>query len=318
MRPLIVGCGYVGWPVVRILVQYGEIPLVITRSVEKADRLRRAGAEARVLDIATESPSRAEHLDGLIMMLGDDRRTGDRPSDLRRQALQHVLQCLGTDVRRVIYVSTTGVYGERNGWVDEETVPRPTRRSAHAHWLAESWLMTGPWRAVTTRLRLGGLYGPGRLPEVDRLRRGEPLHRDPTHRLHLIHVEDAARIIVEQWRRGEEPEDSIAESPSSRERWAAGGKRDAPAARRAVLNVVDGCPVSRADFYEEAARLAGWPPPRFGPSRAGISSPPSHDLRPAPPHRVIRSRWFETDIAPYLKFPDYRAGLRTVIERGES
>lgn len=63
--------------------------------------------------------------------------------------------------RPVIYLSTTGVYGDRAGaWIDETSAPTPTSARGERRLLAEQ-----QWRAVTEHLaivRLPGIYGPGR------------------------------------------------------------------------------------------------------------------------------------------------------------
>src|SRR5690606_16214094 len=91
-------------------------------------------------------------------------------------------------------------------------------------------------------LRLAGIYGPGRVPYLDKLRANEPIAAPSEGWLNLIHVDDAARIIVavDRW---------LAERESS----------DGPH----VFCVSDGSPVARGEYYAEAARLIGAPPPRF-------------------------------------------------------
>ena len=82
-------------------------------------------------------------------------------------------------------------------------------------------------------LRLGGLYGPGRVPYLDQLRAGESIPAPSVGWLNLIHVDDAATIVVavDQW---------LASRESS----------DAPH----VFCVSDGAPVQRRDYYGEVAR----------------------------------------------------------------
>ena len=77
---------------------------------------------------------------------------------------------------RVIYISTTGVYGPAGGeWVDEQTLPAPERDGGKASLAAEQVLAAHPIGKRSIILRLAGIYGPDRIPYIDKLRAGEPL-----------------------------------------------------------------------------------------------------------------------------------------------
>ena len=281
MRAGIIGCGYLGWRIARKLLSSREIPLVVTRSTEKAATLRAAGIDVALGDVGRGPVEALGSVDGLIIALGFDRTAREGPAELRLRVLEHLAASLPR-ARRVIYVSTTGVYGAASGRLDERSEARPVRAGAVAHWEAEERLRTGPWQGVTTCLRLGGLYGPGRLPEAARLRAAEPIERDGDHWLNLIHVDDAARVVSAQW--------------------------DA-APERACLVVTDGGAVMRKVFYGEMARVHGWPAPRFAPQ---LDAARRADT---PARRTVRSRWFAQDVAPHIEFADYREGLRDIARR---
>ena len=97
---------------------------------------------------------------------------------------------------RVIYISSTGVYGQTDGtWVDESTECRPTRAGGQACLAAEQLLLQSAWAARTLILRLAGIYGPQRLPRLRQLQSGESLDTAPLGLLNLIHVDDAAQVV---------------------------------------------------------------------------------------------------------------------------
>jgi nucleoside-diphosphate-sugar epimerase len=136
---------------------------------------------------------------------------------------------------------------------------------------------------------MAGLYGPGRVPHLDKLRAGLPLPVPSDGWLNLIHIDDAARIVVaaEAWRAEREP----ADGPH-------------------IFCVADGAPVRRADYYSEAARVLGAPPPQF-------TTPPSDS--PAGPgaaanRRIATTRCEEAGVA---RLSSYREGLAGIVACGE-
>lgn len=103
--------------------------------------------------------------------------------------------------RRLVYLSTTGVYGNRDGaWVSETDAPRPLTERAIRRVAAERLLRQANRQAAsrlsTLVLRVPGIYGEDRLP-VDRLRNLIPalLPEDDVITNH-IHADDLARIAA--------------------------------------------------------------------------------------------------------------------------
>lgn len=153
--------------------------------------------------------------------------------------LAALLASLEPTPHRLVYLSTSGVYGDRQGAiVDESVAVRPetarARRRIAAEQLLTDWC--GKHGTELYILRVPAIYGPGRLG-LDRLRAGEPVLRDadsgPGNR---IHVEDLATCCL-----------------------AAMQTSTAPAG---IYNVSDGDDRSSGAFSRAVARLAGLPPPR--------------------------------------------------------
>jgi nucleoside-diphosphate-sugar epimerase len=158
----------------------------------------------------------------------------DQPGDPR---LGRFLAMLQHEPDRIVYLSTTGVYGNRDGnRVDESSDPRPEsarteRRLAAERMLAE-WCTGRQTTAVV--LRVPGIYGPGRLG-TDRVRAGMPvLEEKAANPGNRIHVDDLATCCI------------AALSP---------GVPDG------IYNVGDGDHRSGTWFTNEVARQAGLPPP---------------------------------------------------------
>ena len=158
----------------------------------------------------------------------------DQPGDPR---LARFLALLPHSPARVVYLSTTGVYGNRDGErVDETSKPRPESARAERRLAAEQMLAewcTGRDTTVVV-LRVPGIYGPGRLG-TERIRAGTPVIEEkdanPGNR---IHVDDLATCCI------------AALSP------------DVP---DGIYNVGDGDHRSGTWFTSEVARQAGLPPP---------------------------------------------------------
>ena len=189
---------------------------------------------------------------------------------------------LPTTCPRFIYVSSTGVYGQSSGeWVDEASECRPQREGGRACLEAEQLLRSDPvWGSRAIILRLAGIYGPGRIPKLKSIRAGEPLKVDGDGFINLIHVEDAADIVLLAEHKAQPPREFI---------------------------VSDGCPVRRADFYGELARLIGCDPPRFGP--AGDKAPPS---RRGAGDKRVRNERLVSELGATFNYPSYREGLAAI------
>jgi nucleoside-diphosphate-sugar epimerase len=286
MTKLIFGCGYLGERVARRWRDAGDDVLIVTRSRERADAFERDGYGAIVADV-----TQRQTLDGLpaagtvLFAVGFDRSAGGSIEEVYAGGMKNVLAALTSDVGRFIYISTTGVYGNAGGeWVDEDTPPDPRRDGGRASLAAEHALAESPFAARGIALRLAGIYGPGRIPFLDKLRAGEPIPAVSTGFINLIHVEDAATVAV-----------------------AASDH----ALKRPVYCVSDGHPVERGEYYREVARLIGAAPPTF--VTPDLNSPRA--ARAEADRRVKNARML-ADLGVTLQYPDYRAGLAAILANG--
>lgn len=272
----------------------GDRVIVVTRSLERARQLAAEGLIAIVADIAraeTLAPlsdlADDDAVDTLLFAVGFDRRQGGSQTirEVYEGGLQNVLSRMAPDSGRVIYISTTGVYGNAGGArVDESTRPDPQRDGGRASLAAEEVLVRHPLGRNAVILRLAGLYGPGRIPYLEALRRGEPLAAPSRGTLNLIHVEDAAATVL-----------SAQALPSF---------TDGPR----IYCVSDGNPVERGEFYREIARRIGSPEPTFVPPEAGSSR-----AARAQTDRRIDNRRMREALQVSFTYPDYRAGLNSIL-----
>ncbi|MDY6979890.1 MAG: SDR family oxidoreductase [Pseudomonadota bacterium] len=197
----IIGCGDVGTRVAR-LWQAAGVP--VTGLARHGERLTAAGITAYPADL--DEPTSLTDLpvdQALVYYFAPPPRQGQ--SDPR---MTHFLQALdqhGSRPARIVYISTSGVYGDRQGAiVTEHTDPNPQVDRARRRYAAEQSLREwGRQHSVPVIvLRVGGIYGPGRLP-IKRIREQIPMiHETLAPQTNRIHVADLASICVAAAQRG--------------------------------------------------------------------------------------------------------------------
>jgi nucleoside-diphosphate-sugar epimerase len=288
-RRLIFGCGYLGNRVAKLWRTGGDEVTAVTRSPIRAEELRAEGFKAIVADVTLPQTLKTlPAANSLLFAVGFDRGSGAGIHAVYAEGLKNVLAAFSESVSRVTYVSTTGVYGSAGGeWVDEAIPPDPQREGGKASLAAEDVLRSHPLAGRSAILRLAGIYGPGRIPYLDKLRAGEPIAAPSAGWLNLIHVEDAARIVV------------------AADAWlAARQAADGPH----MFNVSDGTPVIRGNYYAEVARLIGVPPPTF--AEPPVDSPAA--LRAGASRRISNDKLLR-ELRVRLAYPSYREGLATIL-----
>ena len=199
LRLLIVGCGDVGMRVLRALDRRWRV-FALTTARERAPELRAVGAVPLLGDL--DQPATLGRLAGLadvVLHLAPPPATGR--DDPRTAALLRALMRAGR-VRRLVYVSTTGVYGDCGGaWVDESRPPRPATDRARRRVDAEArvrWYARAGGSRVAI-LRAPGIYAFDRADgdPRERVRRRTPALA-AEHDVHTnhIHADDLARACV--------------------------------------------------------------------------------------------------------------------------
>lgn len=239
----IVGCGWVGLPVGRVLAQEGHAVRGSTTRNERYDMLASAGIEPFVTTLAPDpTPAVPELFDSEVLLctLPPGRSNADdTPYPDQIAALMAQAQAQG--VQRVIYTSSTGVYPPTDGPVAEDAVdphiPRtarpPARDTGDAVRAAEQIVVTAyPSRSVI--LRLGGLFGPDRHP--GRFIAGRTDVARPEGPVNMVHQDDVVGVIQ-----------AVIDHKSL----------------HGVFNVVAPEHPTRRAFYEAAARDYGGDAPTF-------------------------------------------------------
>ena len=275
------GHGYSARALARLLLPQGWRIIGTTRSTEKADALRAEGAVPLIWpgDDPTEALQDATHLLTSV--------APDAEGDPVLNALSGQIAA-ASPFEWTGYLSTTGVYGDhRGGWVDETTPLNPsTKRGQHRVMAEAAWQMLAKKQPLNLHIfRLAGIYGPGRGPFA-KVRNGTARRIiKPGQVFSRIHVEDIAQVL------------------------AASIARPDPGA---IYNLCDDDPAPPQDVIEHAARLLGLPiPPAIDWDGADMS-PMARSFYAE--SKKVRNDRIKADLGVTLKYPDYRSGLRALLD----
>lgn len=291
-RVLIVGCGDIGRRVARLDRERGASVGALSRSVEKDLELIGLG----VLPVGGDL-DRAETLQELpvggatVFYFAPPPGGGDR--DPRMRAFCAALAG-GEAPARVVYISTSGVYGDCGGAVvTEETAPNPQTARARRRLDAETALRAwGAARKVPVIiLRVTGIYGPGRLP-VERIRSGQPVLRpEEAPYTNRIHAEDLARVCLAAAERGRDGE---------------------------VFNVSDGHAGTMTEYFDAVADACGLPrPPRVSMAEAREVMTPLMLSYIGESRRMDNARMLE-GLGVRLLYPDLPSGIAASLEESRT
>ena len=278
---LIFGCGYSAQAFVRRLGRGWQVTGT-TRDPDKIVRLKDQGIDARLWPGGDLRPA-LDDATHLLLSIAPD-TDGDPVvaayGDTVAKAAPHL--------RWVGYLSTTGVYGDHDGgWIDEMTPLEPTTRRGKVRLMAER-----QWQAIAGAsglplhiFRLAGIYGPGRGP-FEKVRNGTARRIIKENQyFSRIHVDDIASVL------------------------AASVARPDPGA---IYNVADDDPSPPEDVLSEAARLLGLPEPPEVRFEEAEMTPMARSFY-AESKRVRNDR-IKRDLGVTLRYPDYRTGLRALMD----
>jgi len=279
------GHGYSAAALARRLIPAGWRVLGTTRSAEKMEAIAATGVEPLLWPLQNA----ASALDAATHIL-----TSAAPDAAGDPVLAHYRDLIAARAGRfewVGYLSTTGVYGDRQGgWVTEDDPLTPATRRGAMRVAAEA-----NWRALQQTaglplhiFRLAGIYGPGRGPFA-KVRAGTARRIVKEGQVFSrIHVEDIASVL----------EASIA--------------RPHPGA---IYNVCDDDPAPPEDVIAHAAELLGLPVPPAIPIEEAEMSPMARSFY-AESKRVSNAR-MKRELGVVLRYPDYRAGLAALLAEEE-
>jgi nucleoside-diphosphate-sugar epimerase len=283
---LIIGCGDIGVRTARLVQQAEGRVSGLARSAESAERLRAHAITPVIGNL--ENPAGLENLPTggkLVYYLAPPPGGGTLDSRMRHfcQAVNPVRLPI-----KVVYMSTSGVYGDCGSRLVTEATPinpqtSRAQRRADAEATLQAWGRSHGVPVVI--LRVTGIYGPGRLP-LARIQQGHPLlleaESPPTNR---IHADDVAEVCIKAAQR------------------AADGD---------IFNVSDGQTGTMTQYFNAICDLLGLPRlPQVGMVEARRVMNPMMLSYLNETRRMDNSKMLE-QLGITLRYPDLAAGLRNI------
>ncbi len=283
---LIVGCGDIGMRVLRLVRPRWRV-LALSSSPQRLPALRALGAVPLLGNL--DQPATLGRLGGLadaVLHLAPPPGQGE--DDPRTRALIAAL-ARGGRIRRLVYASTTGVYGDCGGALFDETrPPRPASDRARRRVDAEAQLRWYGRRSgvAVTVLRVPGIYAidrPGGHPR-ERLQRGTPalVQADDVYTNH-IHADDLARACVAALHRG---------------------------LPQRVLHACDDTDLRMGDYFDLAADLSGLPRPARITREAAAQQLSPLLMSFMSESRRLRNQRLKSELRLRLRYPTVVEGLR--------
>lgn len=234
----IVGLGWSGMPLAQSLAAQGWRVTGSKTTPDGVEAARMSGIESYLLKLEPELICEADDLEALMnvdaLVVTLPARQQGPDEDFYRRAVQEIVDsALAYRITRIIFTSSTSVYGDTPGSVTETTPRHPVTSSGRILKELEDWLHHLPGTSVDI-LRLAGLVGPGRHP--GRFLAGKKSTLAGGHGVNLVHLEDVIAAIT-----------LLLQQPQ-------GGR---------IYNLCAPSHPSRREFYSLMARQSGLEAPTF-------------------------------------------------------
>lgn len=194
----IIGLGWLGMPLARALSAQGFEVMGTKTSNEGVLIAQRCGINAfqcqMTPEIECDAVDLAELLSAEILIITLPASRAVSESGDYFKAIENLVDsAIASGVKRVIFTSSTSVYGDQNAELNESGTLRPETAAGKCLANIEQWLHDLPNLTVDI-LRLSGLVGPDRHP--GRFLAGRKALQNGSHRINLVHQEDVIRAII--------------------------------------------------------------------------------------------------------------------------
>lgn len=192
----IIGCGWLGFPLAKSLIHVGYNVHGSTTNKNKLDALEKEGIKPFIVILGEESVSGSlaeflDQVDILIINIPPRLRGNYKENYVLKMNLLHN-EMVKSNVKKILFVSSTSVYGASEGEVTEDTFPMPVTESGRQLVEAEK-IFQNDKSIQTTILRFGGLIGPNRHPIT--MLSGKKGLSDGNVPVNLIHLDDCIHLI---------------------------------------------------------------------------------------------------------------------------
>lgn len=286
----IVGCGDIGERIARLCAEKNTPVAGLVRSAHSAARLRAAGIDSVQADLSR--PDAGENLPtagATIVYLAPPPAEGETDPLIR-----NFLAGIDALPERLVLLSTTAVYGDcQGGWIDETHAVNPQTARGRRRWDAEQ--AARQWSAERgvplVILRVGGIYGPGRLP-MARIEKGLPILREAESPFtNRIHQDDLARVCLAAAERGRPGE---------------------------AYNVSDGQPSTMSRYFKAVAEACGLPAPPEVSREEAQRVMSAGMLSYLAESRRLDNQKMLAELGVELRYPDLQAGLAHLANKPQT
>lgn len=287
---LIVGCGAIGRRVAALCQAEGQSVTGLVQRAASAAQLQATGVRPWQADLDAAATLASGQFAGRQIYYF---APPPAPGETDPRMANFLATIVDDDLpQRIVYISTTGVYGNCGGaWITEAQPVNPRSARGKRRLDAENSLRVGSARTgvPVVILRVPGIYGPGRLP-LERLKKSLPvLREEEAPYSNRIHAEDLARICVAAMQRG---------IPG------------------AVYNVADNQPTTMSHYFNQIADASGLPrPPAVSLAEARTALTPAM-LSFIEESRRIDNRKLREELGVKLLYPDLASGLESIRNSG--
>ena len=290
-RVVVLGCGYIGIELGRQLTAAGHDVVGVRRSEAGAAAIEDAGFGAHRADLTDpDDIATLPEADWVVFAASSGGRDADAAREIYVEALADAIEEYGSRADppdRLVYTSSTGVYGDHDGdWVDESTPLEPTTEKTRVLAEAEEVARerSGEYGIDGTVARFSGLYGP------DRYRLERYIEGPVTEGyLNMVHRADAAGAVAHLL--------------------------TADRARDDVILVTDDEPVDKWTFADWLADECGVDSP---PKRTKQQRLTDESLSAAARRRITTSKRCSNEtlreLGYSLQYPTFRDGYRAVVD----
>ena len=291
MRVLIIGTGYIGLPLGKELARQGHTIFGLRRNIDAAAELEATGIRPVIADITKpeELAQLPRDFDWVVNCVASGGRGAEDYRRVYFEGMRNVIDWLAPDgcrdigTPRILYTSSTSVYGQNDGlMVDELSPTEPVAETARVLLQTEKALLdAGQQRNFPALiLRVAGIYGPGRGYWFRQFLNGEARIEGKGERiLNMIHRDDVVGCIIAALEHGQSG---------------------------SIYNAADDEPVSQLDFFSWLATFLDKPLPGTAPAnvesarKRGVSSKKVLNLK------------LKAELRYQFKYPTFREGMSAI------
>ena len=282
MNVWIIGCGDIGRRVASLYQKESVQARGLVYSEESVQKCQQMGVIASRYDLDADQALEPSLLEESMLFYF----APPQPIGVDDQRLNKFLNKAKTLPKKIVLISTTGVYGDSAGdWIDESFPVAPVADRAKRRLSAEATLQewASKYQKEVVILRVPGIYALDRLP-LQRLKKGLPLVKEcEAPWTNRIHADDLAQVCKQAMRVN---------------------------AKSVIYNVTDGSPSTMTEYFNQVADVSGLPKPPQISMKEAVKILSKGMVSYLQESRRIKNDKMRDELGIVLKYPNLDAGLK--------